>query len=76
MADLRNGPGGGATFFLQLEGQLVRAHDDNRINEMALLETLQTINLGQPLTWVDLARIFGVDVIFEIFNQLRKGEVS
>lgn len=69
-------PGGGATFFLQLEAELIQAHDEGRVKETALLETLQTINLGQPLTWVDLARIFGVDVVFRITSQLRyQGEV-
>lgn len=72
----RSTPGGGATFFLQLEAELIKAHDAGLVNEQALVETLQTINLGQPLTWVDLARIFGVDVVFQITNQLRhQGEV-
>lgn len=68
----RNAPGGGATFFLALEAELVQAHDHDRINETALLETLQAINLGHPPTWVDLARVFGVDTIFAITNQLKR----
>lgn len=71
-----NAPGGGATFFLALENEIIQAHDHDRINETALLETLQAINLGQPVTWVDLARIFGVDVVYRITSQLRQqGEV-
>lgn len=68
---VKNAPGGGATFFLTLEAELVRAHDANRINETALLELLQIINLGHPVTWVDLARVFGVDVLFEITKGVR-----
>lgn len=71
-----NQVGGGATFFLQLEAELIKAHDAGLVNEQALVETLQSLNLGEPLTWVDLARIFGVDVVFRITNQLRhQGEV-
>lgn len=68
---VKNAPGGGASFFLTLEAELVRAHDANRINETALLELLQIINLGQPVTFVDLARVFGVDVVFGVVHELR-----